>query len=202
MNTPKARLGGKGYAKGCVKNIRSSLILCGSTQLCAVKSVLNIGRTDAEAETPILWLHDAKNWLIGKDRHAGRDGRWEEKGTTEDEMTGWHHWLHGHGLSKLWKLVMDKEAWRSSLGSQRVGHDWVTELCAVIVFSIPLGFTEMSVYSCSLVKTAGPNESGGWWWKSERRQVDFLHICGRPDEMTAKANALTFSPPHLLALQS
>ena len=61
MNTPKARLGGKGYAKGCVKNIRSSLILCGSTQLCAVKSVLNIGRTDAEAGTPILWPPDAED---------------------------------------------------------------------------------------------------------------------------------------------
>ena len=55
-----------------------------------------IGRTDAEAETPMLWPRDAKNWLIGKDPDAGKDGRWEEKGTTEDEMVGWHHWLDGH----------------------------------------------------------------------------------------------------------
>ena len=54
------------------------------------------GRTDAEAETPILWPPDAKNWLIGKDPDAGKDGKWEEKGTTEDEMVGWHHWLNGH----------------------------------------------------------------------------------------------------------
>ena len=54
-----------------------------------------IGRTDAEAETPILWTPDAKNWLIGKDFDAGKDWRWEERGTTEDEMVGWHHWLDG-----------------------------------------------------------------------------------------------------------
>ena len=55
-----------------------------------------IGRTDAEAETPILWPPDAKNWLIGKDPDAGKDWRWEEKGTTEDEMLGQHHQLNGH----------------------------------------------------------------------------------------------------------
>ena len=55
-----------------------------------------IGRTDAEAETPILWPLDAKNQLIGKDPDAGNDRRREEKGTTEDEMVGWHHWLNGH----------------------------------------------------------------------------------------------------------
>ena len=55
-----------------------------------------IGRTDAEAETPILWPPDMKNWLIGKDPDAGKNWRWEKKGTTEDEMFGWHHWRNGH----------------------------------------------------------------------------------------------------------
>ena len=55
-----------------------------------------IGRTDAEAETPILWPPHAKSWLIGKDPDAGRDWGQEEKGTTEDEMAGWHHRLDGH----------------------------------------------------------------------------------------------------------
>ena len=55
-----------------------------------------IGSTDAEAEIPILWPPDAKDWLIWKDPDAGKDWRWEEKGTTEDEMVGWHHWLDGH----------------------------------------------------------------------------------------------------------
>ena len=54
------------------------------------------GRTDAKAETPILWPPDVKSWLIGKDPDAGRDWGQEEKGTTEDEMAGWHHWLDGH----------------------------------------------------------------------------------------------------------
>ena len=60
------------------------------------QSWIFIGRTDAEAETPILWSPDVKNWLIGKDPHAGRDWGQEEKGMTEDEMFGWHHWLNGH----------------------------------------------------------------------------------------------------------
>ena len=55
-----------------------------------------IGRTDAEAETPILWPPHAKRSLIGKDPDAGRDWGQEEKGTTEDEMAGWHHQLNGH----------------------------------------------------------------------------------------------------------
>ena len=60
------------------------------------QSWILIGRTDAEAETPILWPPVAKNWLIGKEPDAGRDWGQEEKGTTEDEMVGWHHWLDGH----------------------------------------------------------------------------------------------------------
>ena len=55
-----------------------------------------IGRTDAKAETPILWPPHAKSWLIGKDPDAGRDWRQEAKGTTEDEMTEWHHRLNGY----------------------------------------------------------------------------------------------------------
>ena len=53
------------------------------------------GRNDAKAETPVLWPPPAKSWLIGKDSDAGRDWGQEEKGTTEDEMAGWHHWLDG-----------------------------------------------------------------------------------------------------------
>ena len=60
------------------------------------QSWIFIGRTDAEAETPILWPPDAKSWLIWKDPDARKDWRQEEKGMTEDEMVGWHHWLSGH----------------------------------------------------------------------------------------------------------
>ena len=55
-----------------------------------------IGSTDAEAESPILWPPEVKNWLIGKDPDAGKDWSQKEKGMTEDKMVGWHHWLNGH----------------------------------------------------------------------------------------------------------
>ena len=60
------------------------------------QSWIFIGRTHAEAETPILWPHDAKSWLIGKDPDAGKDWKLEEKGIAEDEMVAWHHQLDGH----------------------------------------------------------------------------------------------------------
>ena len=60
------------------------------------QSWLFVGRTDAEVEAPILWPPDEKSLLIGKDPDAGKDWRQEEKGVTEDEMIGWHHWLNGH----------------------------------------------------------------------------------------------------------
>ena len=60
------------------------------------QSWIFIGRTDAKAETPILWPPDVKNWLTGKDTDGGKDWRQEEKGITEDEMVGWHQQLGGH----------------------------------------------------------------------------------------------------------
>ena len=64
------------------------------------QSWILIGRTDVEAETPILWPPDVKNWLIRKDPDSGKYWRREEKGTTEDEMVGWHHWLNEHESEK------------------------------------------------------------------------------------------------------
>ena len=69
-----------------------------------------IRRTDAEAEAPILWPPDVKNWLIGKDPDAGKDWRQEEKGTTEDEMVGWHHWLNGHEFQQALEVGDGQES--------------------------------------------------------------------------------------------
>ena len=88
-----------------------------------------IGRTDAEAETPIVWPPDTKSWLIGKDPCAGKDWGQEEKGTIEDEMVGLHHQLDGHGFGCT-PGVDDGQGGLVCWGSwgRRVGHGWETEL--------------------------------------------------------------------------
>ena len=82
-----------------------------------------IGRTDGEAETPIVWPPHAKSLLIGKDSDAGRDWGQEEKGMTEDEMAGWHHRLNDMSLSELRELVIDREAWRAVIHRVSKSHD-------------------------------------------------------------------------------
>ena len=86
-----------------------------------------IGRTDVEAETPILWTPDVKSWLIWKDSDAGKDWTQEETGTTEDEMVGWHHRLNGHGFGWLCKLVMDREAWHAAVHVVTKSRRWLSD---------------------------------------------------------------------------
>ena len=96
-----------------------------------------IGRTYVEAEIPILWPPDVKSWLIWKDPDAGKDWKWEEKGTTEDEMVGWHHWLYGHEFEQALG-VGDRRgslACCSPWGQKRVRHDWATELILKAILS-------------------------------------------------------------------
>ena len=87
------------------------------------------GRNDAQAETPVLWPPHAKSWLIGKNSDAGRDWGQEEKGMTEDEMAGWHHWLDGResewtpGVGDGQEGLACCDSWGG-----RVRHNWATEL--------------------------------------------------------------------------
>ena len=81
-----------------------------------------IGRIDAEAEAPILWPPDAKNWLIRKDPDAGKDWREEEKGMTEDKIVEWPQWLNGYEFEQALGDVKDWEAWRAAVHG--VGKTW------------------------------------------------------------------------------
>ena len=97
----------------------------------------SVGRTDSKAKTQILWPPDVKNWLIWKNPDAGKDWRWE-KGTTEDELVGWHHWLYGHEFEQ----VLGVGDGQGSLvccspWGRRVGHDGVTELNWLLNCSTP-----------------------------------------------------------------
>ena len=77
-----------------------------------------IGRTDVEAEIPIVWPPDVKNWLLGKDPEAGKDWRREEKGLTEDEMVGWRHWLYGHEFEQA--LGVGDEQWGHGVAKSQI----------------------------------------------------------------------------------
>ena len=89
------------------------------------QSWIFIGRTDAEAESPLLWPPDTKSQLIGKDPDAGKDCGQEEKGVTEDGMVGWHYIFNGHEseqAGRQWRT--GKSGVLKSMGSQRVRHNW------------------------------------------------------------------------------
>ena len=112
------------------------------------------GRNDAKAETPVLWPPHVKSWLIGKD--SGRDWGQEEKGTTEDEMAGWHHWLDGResewtpGVGDVLGGLACCDSW-----GWRVGHNWATELnwtelkvniCRLFAYNITFGIRDLSIH--------------------------------------------------------
>ena len=83
-----------------------------------------IGRTDAETETPIFWPPDAKNWLFRKDPDPGKDWR-QEKGATEDEMVGWHHWLNGHEFEQARRNGKGQQTWCAEVHGVAKSQTWL-----------------------------------------------------------------------------
>ena len=110
-----------------------------------------IGRTDTEAETPILWPPHVKSWLIGKDPDAGKDWRWEEKGTKQDEMVGWHHRLNGPEA-----LVMDKESWHAVVHGVAKSRTWLSNWTELNWESGDWGLIRKDQWVWVY--------SGSWWW--------------------------------------
>ena len=146
------------------------------------------GRTDAEAETPILWPPDAKNGLTGKDSDAGKDWRQEEKGTTEDEMVGWHLWLNG----RVW--VNSRSWWWTgrpgvlqSMGLQRVGHDWATELLLLLshfsrvqlwdpIDGSPRGSPVPGILQARTLEWGAIFFSNAWKWKEKVKSFSRVRL--------------------------
>ena len=93
-----------------------------------------IGRTDAEAVAPILWPPDMKIWLIRKDPDAGKDWGQQEKGATEKEMMGWHHWHSGHEFEQTPDIVKDREAWNAAVYRVVKSWTWLSDSTTTAIF--------------------------------------------------------------------
>ena len=155
------------------------------------QSWIFIGRTDTEAEAPILWPPDVKSWLTGKDSDYGKDWRWEVKG-----MTGWAGWMASL-TQRTWVWVNSWNWWWTgrpgvlqSMGSQRIGHDWATELNLLIQNNnAPLTLLDSNLWTWIWV------DSGSWWWTGRPGVLQFMGLqrVGR-DLLTEQQTFYDFHP--------
>ena len=125
-----------------------------------ILSWIFFGRTDAEAEIPILWPPDVKNWLLRKDPDAGKDWRQEEKGTTEDEMVGWHHQLDGHEFEQALGVgggqgsVACCSPWGRKEPDMTEQQNWAEESCSGLPFPTPGDLPDSGIKPMSLASPA------------------------------------------------
>ena len=173
------------------------------------QSWIFIGRTDPEAEAPILWPSDVKNWLIEKDPDAGKDWR-QEKGMTEDEMVGWHHRLSGHGLSKLPEMVMNREAWHAAVHGVAKSWTWLSDQTELNYFGSSINCTFFLKHWAHWEKSSGlyhiiphplhvQSRKGLWLW--DRTPTGSIRVCVwlftnqvQGEALVRRINSLNFEP--------
>ena len=131
------------------------------------------GRNDAKAETPVLWPPHVKSWLTGKDSDAGRDWGQEEKGTTEDEMAGWHHWLDGR-LSELQELVMDREAWCAAIHGVAKSGTWLSNWSDLIWSELIGKYTDVGKNRRQEEKGMTEDKMYGWYHRFNGHEFEKL----------------------------
>ena len=133
------------------------------------QSWLFIGRTDAEAKAPIFWPPNMKSQLTGKDPDAGKDGRQEEKGTTEDEMVGWHHWLDGHDFEQAPGIGDGQVGWRAAVHTVAKSRtrlsDW-TELIVLFGGSSSDLIWLLEGYKVLVPSTLCDKFRVAYWWRT------------------------------------
>ena len=158
------------------------------------QSWIFIGRTDAEAETPILWLPDEKSWVTGKDPDAGKDWRQEEKGTTEDEMVGWHHWLNGHEFE--WALVVG-----DGQGSLSCCSPWG---CKELNMTEWLNWAELKVMRRRTGEYGRKTEGFALGWRLRKQRVEDRNDCYDKIVLHRRTNFLVdwFSMSYSLSLKN
>jgi len=139
-----------------------------------------IGRTDAKAETPILWPPDAKSWLIWKDLDAGKDWRQEEKGTTEDEMVRWHHWLNGHEFG--WTPGVD-----DGQGGLACCGSWGRKESDTIEWLNWTDWYKMKPWKYNVMWNTNPGAQHRWVSAWINKQICLFHLLSPPHSYLAES---------------